>query len=286
MIFSSIGAAAFLALTAPYPLDSQAGSAPAATAPATAGLTYADAADLALAAPVAAHVRVVRAAALREREAPGVSPGRRRFYVEAEIVSLIRGPGALPARVSWLVDLPNDSRGRPARLPRRTELLLLAEAVPGRVDALRLVSADAQLPYSPVLAERLRSILREATATGAPPRITAVGRAFHVPGAIPGESETQIFLLTQNERPVSLSVLRRPGEQPRWAVSLAEMVDESAAAPRPETLLWYRLACGLPRSLPAQSLASASGEEAAAIRADYRLVLDSLGACTRSRGGR
>ncbi|HEX8654535.1 MAG TPA: hypothetical protein VF693_04855 [Allosphingosinicella sp.] len=282
MSITSIAAAALIALSSGYAVDSQAPSAAAATP----ALTFADAADLALAAPVAAHVRVVRARTLRERDAPGVAPGWRRFLVEADVVTLIRSPGSLPARVSWLVDLPDDSRGRAAKLQRRTELLLLAAPVAGRPGELRLAARDAQLSYTPVEAERLRAILREASARDGAPQIVAVGRAFHVPGAVAGESETQIFLQTAADRPVSLSVLRRPGEQPRWAVSLAEMVDDNAAAPRPQTLLWYRLACGLPRSLPAQSLAQASREEAAAIRADYRLILDSLGPCARNRVAR
>ena len=272
-------AAAALRLTGGYDIDSQA-------TPAAAPLTYADTADLALAAPVAAHVRVVRASPLRARDATGVPAGHRRFLVEAEVVSLIRAPFPLPARVRWLVDLADDSRGRPARLPRRTELLLLAGAAAERPGELRLVAADAQLPFSAATAARLRSILREAAGADAPPRIVAVGRAFHVPGAIPGESETQIFLQTESERPVSLSILRRPGEQPRWVASLAEIVDENAAAPRPESLLWYRLACTLPRALPRQSLANASPEQAAAIEADYRLVIEALGPCIRSRRAR
>ena len=280
MTFASITAALLVASSIGYGLDSQA-SPPAAPAPA---LSYADAADLALAAPVALHVRVARFIPVRARDAIGVAPGRRRFYVEGDVVSLIRSPGALPTRLAWLVDLPDDSRGRAARLPRRTELLLLAAPVPGRPSELRLVAPDAQLAYTPAAAERLRAILRDASGADAAPRIVAIGRAFHVPGAVAGESETQIFLQTQSGRPVSLSVLRRPGEQPRWAVSLAEIVDENAAPPRPETLLWYRLACGLPRALPPQSLGEATRAEAAAIAADYRFVLESLGPCIRTRG--
>ncbi|HEX8191494.1 MAG TPA: hypothetical protein VF552_01210 [Allosphingosinicella sp.] len=283
MSFYIVTAAAALALGGSYATDSQQQPPPAAAAAAPAALTYADAADLAVSAPIAAHVRVLRASALRERDAPGATAGHRRFLVTAELVSLIRAPDALPARVSWLVDLPNDSRGRAARLPKRTELIVVASPVAGRPGELRLAAPDAQLPYSAPLAERFRALHRELAGANPPPRITAIGRAFHVPGAIPGESETQIFLQTADQRPVSLSILRRPGEQPRWVVSLAEFVDENAAAPRPETLLWYRLACTLPRALPRQSLAAASGEEARAIEADYRLVLQGLGPCARSR---
>ena len=156
-----------------------------------------------------------------------------------------------------------------------------ARAEPPRQAAL--VSPDAQLPYTPETAERLRAILREAGAAGAPAQITGIGRAFHVPGSLPGESETQIFLQTQDERPISLNVLRRPGEQPRWSVALSRMVDEAAAPPAPDTLLWYRLACTLPGRLPGDVLRNSAPEEAQAIQADYRLVMEGLGACTRTR---
>jgi hypothetical protein len=276
MLKKGLCTAALLALCAGYPVELQAAAPPAQ-------LTYADAADLGLEAPVAAHVRIHRASVLRAQDAVDVPAGHRRFLVVADVVSLIRGPGALPARVSYLVDLPNDERGRAARLPRRGEYLLLAADVAGRPGELRLVAPDAQIPYSAAEADRFRAILRAAAARDAAPRITAVGRAFHVPGAIPGESETQLFLQTADQRPVSLTILRRPGEQPRWAVSLAEFVDETATTPAAGTLLWYRLACSLPRTLPRQSAGEASAGEWAAIQADYRLVIEGLGPCTRNR---
>ena len=271
----SFALAAAFAAAAAQPVDSQ-------TLPSAPTLSYADLADMALDATVAAHVEVRRAQALREREAVGVPPGHRRFLVEADVLALIRGP-ALPPRVSYLIDLPNDPRGRAARIPRRSQFLVLAHAVPGRPGDLRLAAPDAQLPHSAAAAERLRVILREAAQAGAPPRIVGIGRAFHVPGSLPGESETQIFLRTDDERPISLNVLRRPGEVPRWSVALSEMVDDAAAPPQRETLLWYRLACTLPSALPAQSLSDAGAGEARAIAADYRLVLERLGPCVRTR---
>ena len=134
---------------------------------------------------------------------------------------------------------------------------MLVLAQPGRRigrSELRLVAPDAQIPYTAAAAETLRAILREASAADAPPRITGIGRAFHVPGSLPGESETQIFLQTADNRPISLNVLRRPGEQPRWSVALSEIVDDAAAPPQPNSLLWYRLACTLPARLPADAL--------------------------------
>jgi hypothetical protein len=252
-------------------------------APAAAGPTYADLADLALAAPVAAQVRVAKATPLKAERAPGLATGLVRFYVEAELVSLIRAPQSLPARLSYLVDLPRDSAGKAPRLRKGSEFLLLAAPVAERPAELRLIAPDAQIPFTPDRAAQLRSIVREASSAEPPPRIAGIGRAFHVPGAIRGESETQIFLQTAGGTPVSLTVLRRPGQTPQWAVALSEIVDEAAAPPAPGTLLWYRLACGLPRALPRQSLAEADAEAAAAIEADYRLVLDRLGPCVRTR---
>ena len=275
MIFTRLGIAGLLALAPLQAVESQ--SVP--TAPA---LTFADLADLALPAPVVAHVRIRKADALSAREAPNVPIGYRRFLVQAEILALIRGADGLPQRISYLVDLPQ-SGTQPARLTRRSEHIVLASPAPGRPAELRLIARDAQLPYSAALAEQLRGLLREAQAAGAAPRVSGVGRAFHVPGSVPGESETQIFLTTADGRPISLTVLRRPREAPRWAVALGEMIDEAARAPDPDSLLWYRLACSLPAAIPSSSLDGASGDEAASIRADYRFVVTSLGPCRRTR---
>src|SRR6476661_5941097 len=110
-------------------------------------LTYADLADLGAGAPIVAHVRVRGADRLNAREATSVRTGYTRFEIDAEVVALIRGASGMPARVRYLIDLPNDSRGRPSRITRRSEYLVMASRVPSRPDELRLVSADAQVPY-------------------------------------------------------------------------------------------------------------------------------------------
>jgi hypothetical protein len=271
-------AAGLAALAIATPAESQA---PAA-APA---LTYADLADLSLSAPVVAHVRLRSAARVDPDRATNLAPGHTRFYVVADLVSLIRGAQGMPSRVSYLADLPNTPDGRP-KLAKKSEMIVLAATVPGRPGELRLTGRDSQIPYTPQAAATLRAILTEATRVGAPPAIAGIGKAFHVPGAIPGESETQIFLLAADNRPVSLNVIRRPGEQPMWAVALSEIVDDAAAPPEPNSLLWYRLACTLPRTLPRQSYADAEGEQAAAIQADYRYILQRLGPCPRTRARR
>src|ERR1700743_448549 len=81
-------------------------------------LGYADTADLALAAPVAAHVRTVEAIRLKDAQAADVRPGIFRFYVEADMVALIRASQSLPARISYLVDLPAGPDGKPPRIAK------------------------------------------------------------------------------------------------------------------------------------------------------------------------
>ncbi|MFW2831314.1 hypothetical protein [Sphingomonas sp. ID0503] len=259
---------------------------PAVAAPApplaATSLSYADLADLALPAPVVAIATIARAQKLRPDDSPGLSPGATRFYVQAEVGGLIRGASGLPAEVSYLVDLPADARGKPPK-PKGAKVILFADRVAARPGELRLIAPDAQLVWSAETEAKVRAILTEALSASAPPRVTRVGNAFYVPGVLPGEGETQIFLQTADNRPVSLSILRRPDEQPRWAVALGEMVDEAAGPPKPETLLWYRLACTLPAALPASSAASLGAEEAALARRDYGVVIAGLGACERKR---
>lgn len=251
-------------------------------APASPGATlpYADVVDLVLGSPVIVDATIRSASRIKGAEAAGVAPGSTRFYVEADVAALIRGRGGVQPRIGYLVDVAPGPDGRLPKLKKRRVLAFARAATPGQ---LQLTAPDAQQPWSPALDATVRAVAAEAVAADGPPRITGIGNAFHVPGSLPGEGETQIFLTTADNRPVSLSVLTRPGERRRWAVALSEVVDDAALPPRPETLLWYRLACSLPPALPDRSTAELGPEDAAAAREDYRFVLESLGPCRRTR---
>ncbi len=248
----------------------------------TTGLTYADTADLALGAPVTAHVTVRRARPLRAEQAIGVPPGHSRFLIDADLTALIRGEPGTPAQVRYLADFPNDARGRPLRPERGSQWLVFARAVQGRPGELQLVAADSAIPYDAATAQRVRDIVRAELEGDALPAVSAIGRAFHVPGALPNTGETQIFLQTARSQPISITVAREADSQPRWFVSLSEFVDAGASQPQPDSLLWYRLACFLPAQLPAASFADAR-EHAQAIQRDYQFVRQGLGPCPRNR---
>jgi hypothetical protein len=245
------------------------------------GFSFADLADLALSAEVVAGVAVTKAERLKGELAPGLRAGNTRFLVHAQIGMLLRGKGGLPGTISYIVDVPLDSKGRAPKL-KKSRFILFANRVPGRPLELRLTSPYSQVDWTQLAESTLRGLLTEASAAAPPPFVTGVGNAFHVPGAIPGESESQIFLTTPDNRPISLSILRRPSEQPRWAVALGEMVDDSARAPERNTLLWYRLACFLPQHLPGSSIAALSATDGEAVRQDYQFVLAQLGPCGRT----
>ena len=276
--FASFGLPLALALSAPAAFSSQTGgvalSSPLPAEP------YAAIADRVLGAPAIIDATIRDAVRLKPAESVGVRPGHARFYVTADVVGLIRGVGGIAPRISYLADVPFDSRGRSPRL-KKLRVLLFARPVPGRPGEVQLTAPDHQRDWTPEQDAAVRSIVREVVAPDAPPAITGIGNAFHVPGSLPGEGETQIFLNTADKRPVSLAILRRPGEQPRWAVSLSEIVDEAATAPARDTLLWYRLACSLPPALPDRSVAAMEPTDAAVAREDYGFVLRSLGTCQR-----
>ncbi len=272
---------AALMMASPFLFAGAASAQAAGIQPETVAVGYSDLADLALAARISVVVIVHDTIHLKGPDTAGLAPGMARFYVDGDVNALIAGPGDIPASVSWLVDVPLDAANRLPKL-KKQKLILLARPIPGKLGVLQLVSRSAQLGWTPALEQRLRAILQEANSAGAPPVVTGVGHAFHVAGSIPGEGETQIFLKTADNRPVSLSIQRHPGEDPRWSVSLGEIVDDSATAPKRDTLLWYRLACALPAKLPDDTVSDQAPEDAEQARADYRLVLDGLGACGRT----
>ena len=242
-------------------------------------LPYTRFADLVVAAPTIVDAAIHDVVPLKGPDAAGVQPGFARAYVEADVAALIRGPDALPPTVGYVADIPLDSRGRIPKL-RKARVLLFARPAqqPGQI---QLVSRDGQQPWSPEADALTRKIATELVAPGAPPAITGIGHAFHTPGALPGEGETQIFLTTADGSPISLNVVRRQGEPPHWSSSIGDLADPNAQPPARDTLLWYRLACGLPAAIPDASFDGVDAADVAAAREDYKIVLDSLGRCER-----
>lgn len=244
--------------------------------------SYSDIADLVVLSPMIVDATVRNVQKVAPEQAVGVPATRQRVLIEADVMALIRGDGGVVPRVRLIVDLPKDAKGKIPKL-KKQRIFLFGRQVAGRPGEIQLSRPNAIALYSLANDTLVRDITRETVQLNAPRRISGIASAFHSAGTVLGEGETQIFLKTDNEQPLSLTVLSRPGEQKQWAVSTAEVIDASATAPQRFTLLWYRLACGLPRSLPSELVEGANGETAARAQADYKYVIDALGPCGRKR---
>lgn len=281
-IFAVIPGALALAACAPA-LTAQERSSASPTAADMA--TYPDLVELAEASDLVVRAQIRRQAEVAPERAPGLAPGHARLYVEAETLALIAGDSPVGESLVYLVDVPRDAKGKPPKLKKR-EVLLFADYVPGRTRSdrgteIQLTGVHGQLDYSAQLETRLRPILTALADPAKPPRIEGVADALAVPGTLTGESETQIFLATENGSPVSVTVLRRPGQPPQWGVSWGEIIDSAARPPQPETLRWYRLACSLPPSLPSSANLARDADARRLATSDYALVIERLGPCRR-----
>lgn len=241
----------------------------------TTELTAADLADLVLPAPMVLEAEVRRATPVRDA---ATAPGVMRVAVEGSLTAVIRSSGPVGAEQTWLADVPAPS----ARGLKGRRVLLFARPVPGRPDVLQLTEGDAQIDWTPERADAVRRLVTEAAAPGALAAITGLTRAFHTPGPVAGEGETQLFLSTADGAPVSITVRRAPGRPPSWALATGDVAGAAAATPTPGGLTWYRLACSLPTTVPTDALPGDARLDQA-VRDDLRFVRESLGPCERSR---
>ena len=279
MIVRSAIAAALLALSASASASPQAADSRGLAA---APFTYADLATLADGAPLVIRAQVGATAPVEPARARGVRPGYQRLYVEARTQALLFGRTPVGESLKYLVDVPLDAKGKAPKLKKQS-VILFARPAAGWPGELQLMAPDAQLAWTPAIEPRLIAILDELAKPGAPGAVTGVREAIHVTGALAGQGETQLFLSTAAGEPAAITVTRAPGSAPVWAASFSELVGASGPPAR-DTLAWYRLACSLPPALPARAHVSPQPEDRAAADADYRFVLDQLGACTRTRG--
>jgi hypothetical protein len=246
------------------------------------GAAYADIADLVTIAPVIIDAQIAKTTKVPPEQSVGVPANLQRMLIEAKVIALIRGEGGVMPVVKFLLDVPKDAKGKIPKL-KKARFFMMASQVVGRPGEIRLVRPAALVSYSPANDAMVRAITKEAVLIDAPQKITGIASAFYSPGTVIGDGETQIFLTTEKNQPFALSISSRAGQPKKWSVSTSEVIEESAMAPTRYTLMWYRLACGLPPSLPAEKVESAESDNAARAQADYQHVLAALGPCGRKR---
>jgi hypothetical protein len=254
---------------------------PTFAVPAASG-SYADIADLVTISPLILDAQVRKVTKVPIDQAVGVPANIQRLVVDADVLALLRGDGGFAGQARFLLDVPKDAKGKIPKL-KKMRYFLLGNKVAGKPGTIRLARPDALIEWSVANDAVVRAVTKEAVMIEAPQPIVALTGAFHSPGTVIGEGETQVFVEAQGNQIYSLSIFSRPGEAKRWAVSTGEVIDESATAPERRTLLWYRLACGLPRVLDAKLVETVEEGNVAKAQADYKYVIDSLGPCDRQR---
>ncbi|MEO0062579.1 MAG: hypothetical protein RLZZ08_1139 [Pseudomonadota bacterium] len=283
---AATGLATALLLCA-FPVGAQAPAAPAAapvsTPVAAPVASYADVVSMVELSSIVARVEIRKQVTVEPARAQGLASGKIRLYVQARTESLLAGRAAVGESLNFVVDLPLDAKGKAPKL-KKQRFLVFAVPVKAHPGQLQLVRPDAMLVPDAALEQQVRTVATQLASPDAPPKVTGVREAMSVRGNLAGESETQLFLDTANGAPVSLSVVRRPGMEPEWGVSWTEIVDQSADAPRGGTLEWYRLACALPKALPATAYLQTDSASRYQTDADYAFILQSLGPCARVHG--
>lgn len=253
------------------PTATQAQTAAAIPAP-----TRADLADLSTRSPLILRASVDKAKRIRGDAARNVPEGFARLLVRADVKALLVGRTGVPERIEYLVDLPLDARGKPPKIKDREVLLFLnAEAAPGQ---FALAHKYGQVDWTAQRESAVRQFAAQASGSSLlTPR--GVKSAFHVVGTLPGESETQFFVDTDEGRPMSIVVLSRPNQPKRFAVATGDIIDPNAEAPDPDSLTALYLSCGLPDVLP--ETVTEDADMADALRRDYQFVRSSLPSCER-----
>jgi hypothetical protein len=279
--FPSIIAVTALFLPASIALAQPSASPASFAVPAT-NTSYADVADLVVISPLIVDATVKKATKVPLEQAVGVPANLQRMVIEADVTALVRGNDGIAGTVRFLLDVPKDAKGKIPKLKKQRYFVLGSKAT-GAPGTIRLSRPDALVAWSASNDAMLRAITKEAVIIDAPQPIIGLTSGFHSPGTIIGEGETQIFVEAKGNQIYSLSVFSQPGSPKRWAVSTGEVIDESASAPAKNTLLWYRLACGLPRALDAKLVETAETDSVAKAQSDYRFIIESLGPCDRAR---
>lgn len=241
--------------------------------PALAAPGFVEIADLTVSAPVIVQATVARGERLSDKDSPGLRKGYARMLITAAVDAAIVAPGPIPAELTWLWDTPLDAKGK---MPKRKNMAVLAWiTTPAPDGKTQLIAANAQQNWTPDLDAEVRAIATEAKSAAAP-AFTAVTNGFRADGTVAGESESQFFLTAADGSGATMVVTTRPGAPRKIAVSRGDVIDESAAAVRPGSLLWYRLACFLPAILPLKA-----GGDDASLAADWAAAMASLGPCER-----
>ncbi len=205
--------------------------------------------------------------------------GQVRQLIEVDIARVLKSPGPVNARITYLWEGPADTKGRAPSFKKQT-LMLFLRATPRPDVPFRLAGTGNQMAWSADAESRLRAIALEAqTADLSSLRLTGIQSAFTSDTDPPFARLSQFLFASVDNRLIGVTVRVRPDGTGDVIRSSEEFLGGGTGV-QANTLLWYHLACTTPATVPADILADQpTDDERALLTQDYTTLKKALGPC-------
>jgi hypothetical protein len=273
-----IGAALALALV---PAQRAPAAQPAAAAVAAPAPSYASLARLTLAAPVIVRAQVRKPGLFSRPQVTQLPNGRLRVVMEADLQSVIQAPLAIRTPIQFVWEGQGDAKGRAPDLSRQTFLMFLNRPATA-AEPFTLVRASGLAPWSEPAEATVRRIIGEALQSPsiAKLQLSGVREIMALDADPPYAASYQLLLDGRSGEAVALQLDQHPqAQRDRVQVSFDDTMVAAQAVQR-DTLLWYAIACTLPRqSADRIAAAAAVPDQAGAAASAYARLVNALGTC-------
>jgi hypothetical protein len=208
-----------------------------------------------------------------------MKPGYARQLVEVDIIRVLKAPGLVNARITYLWEGPVDNKGKSPSFKKQMLHVFLRPLQNPDV-AFQLVSVENQKPWSAANDALLRAIAQEAALPDMRSlRITGLQSAFTTESDPPFARLTQYLFETGNRDLLGITVRVRPDGTGDVIRSSQEFLGGGTRI-QANSLLWYHLACTTPADIPPAILSDQpSAEENALVLQDYKTFKKALGPC-------
>jgi hypothetical protein len=209
-----------------------------------------------------------------------VKPGFARQLVEVDLVRVLKAPGLINARITYLWEGPATAKGKAPSFKKQMLHLFLRPLENPDV-AYQLATPDNQKSWSAENDALLRSIAQEAVQPELRNlRITGIQSAFTTETDPPFARLTQYLFETRSADLLGITVRVRPDGTGDVIRSSQEFLGGGTRI-QANSLLWYHLACTTSADLPPAILSDQpSDEERALVQQDYTTLKKALGPCT------
>jgi hypothetical protein len=253
-------------------------AAPVPAPPLPARQSYAEMARLYLASPIIVRAQVRNESKLSKAEAALLAPvpaGQARQWLTVDLQSALKAPDMMPARVRFLWQGELAANGKPPKLKKQSMLLFLRQVeTAGDNPSFGLTEIGAALPWTDGDEAHLRSVALEYGLS-----VKGMRQVFVTLSDGDTSARFVHFLFeTRNGAPL-VAIVEEQGQQWQMRTTTTDL-DQDAQAVKPETLLWYHLACGLDLQAPDAVRRLPDRDERAFAERAWQAMHNLLGPCT------